>query len=37
VKLFALYVVDEHLALHAGIHYSELFELLSYDGRVASG
>ena len=36
-KLFALYVVDEHLAFHAGIHYSELVERLSEDGREATG
>src|SRR5215211_4693788 len=37
VKLFALNVVDEHLAFHAGIHYSELVERLSEDGREATG
>jgi nucleotide-binding universal stress UspA family protein len=36
-KLFALYVVDEHLAFHAGVHYSELVERLSEDGREATG
>ncbi len=36
-KLFALYVVDEHLAFHAGIHYSELVGRLSEDGRKATG
>jgi nucleotide-binding universal stress UspA family protein len=36
-KLFALYVVDEHLAFHAGIHYSELVERLSEEGREATG
>ena len=37
MKLFALNVVDEHLAFHAGIHYSELVERLSEDGREATG
>jgi nucleotide-binding universal stress UspA family protein len=36
-KLFALYVVDEHLAFHAGIHYGELVEKFSEDGREATG
>jgi nucleotide-binding universal stress UspA family protein len=36
-KLFALYVVDEHLAFHGGIHYNELVERLSEDGREATG
>jgi nucleotide-binding universal stress UspA family protein len=36
-KLFALYVVDEHLAFHRGIHYAELVERLSEDGREAIG
>ncbi len=36
-KLFALYVVDEHLAFHGGIHYGELIEKLSEDGREATG
>jgi nucleotide-binding universal stress UspA family protein len=36
-KLFALYVVDEHLAFHAGIHYGEFVERLSKDGREATG
>jgi nucleotide-binding universal stress UspA family protein len=36
-KLFALYVVDEHLAFHGGIHYGELVERLSEDGREATG
>ncbi len=36
-KLFALYVVDEHLAFHAGIHYGEFVERLSEDGREATG
>ena len=36
-KLFALYVVDEHLAFHAGIHYGELVKQLSEEGREATG
>ncbi len=36
-KLFALYVVDEHLAFHSGIHYGELVEKFSEDGREATG
>jgi nucleotide-binding universal stress UspA family protein len=36
-KLFALYVVDERLAFHGGIHYGELVERLSEDGREATG
>jgi nucleotide-binding universal stress UspA family protein len=36
-KLFALYVVDEHLAFHAGIHYGEFVKRLSEDGREATG
>lgn len=36
-KLFALYVIDEHLAFHAGIHYGEFVERLSEDGREATG
>ncbi len=36
-KLFTLYVVDEHLAFHAGIHYGEFVERLSEDGREATG
>jgi nucleotide-binding universal stress UspA family protein len=36
-KLFALYVVDKHLAFHAGIHYGELVERFSEDGREATG
>jgi nucleotide-binding universal stress UspA family protein len=35
-RLFALYVVDEHLAFHAGIHYGELVERFSQDGRKAT-
>ena len=36
-KLFVLYVVDEHLLFHAGIHYGEFVEMLSQDGREATG
>ena len=36
-KLFALYVVDEHMAFHGGIHYGEFVERLSEDGRKATG
>ena len=36
-KLFVLYVVDEHLAFHAGIHYGEFVEMLARDGREATG
>ena len=36
-KLFALYVIDERLAFHGGIHYSELVGRLSEDGREATG
>ena len=36
-KLFALYVIDERLAFHAGIHYGELVGRLSEDGRDATG
>ena len=36
-KLFALYIVDEHLAFHAGIHYGEFVQRLSQDGREATG
>ena len=36
-KLFALYVVDEHLLFHAGVHYAEFVEMLSRDGREAAG
>ena len=35
-KLFALYVVDEHLAFHAGIHYGELVAQFSEEGREAT-
>ncbi len=36
-KLFVLYVVDEHLAFHSGVHYGELVERFSEDGREATG
>jgi nucleotide-binding universal stress UspA family protein len=36
-KLFALYIVDERLAFHGGIHYGELVERLSEEGREATG
>jgi nucleotide-binding universal stress UspA family protein len=36
-KLFALYVVDEHLAFHGGVHYAEFVEMLSQEGREATG
>jgi nucleotide-binding universal stress UspA family protein len=36
-KLFALYVIDERLAFHGGIHYGELVERLSAAGREATG
>ncbi len=36
-KLFILYVVDEHLLFHSGIHYGEFFEMLSQEGREATG
>jgi nucleotide-binding universal stress UspA family protein len=36
-KLFILYVVDERLAFHGGIHYGELVERLSEEGREATG
>jgi nucleotide-binding universal stress UspA family protein len=35
-KLFVLYVVDEHLTFHAGIHYGQFVEMLSEDGREAT-
>jgi nucleotide-binding universal stress UspA family protein len=35
-KLFALYVVDEHLTFHAGVHYGEFIEMLTQDGREAT-
>jgi nucleotide-binding universal stress UspA family protein len=34
--LFVLYVVDEHLAFHSGVHYGEFVEMLSQDGREAT-
>ena len=36
-KLFVLYVVDEHLTFHAGVHYGEFIEMLSQEGREATG
>ena len=36
-KLFVLYVVDEHLLFHSGIHYGEFVARLSEDGRRATG
>jgi nucleotide-binding universal stress UspA family protein len=36
-KLFALYVVDEHLAFHGSVHYGEFVERLSEEGREATG
>jgi nucleotide-binding universal stress UspA family protein len=36
-KLFVLYVVDEHLTFHAGVHYREFIEILTQDGREATG
>src|SRR5215216_1225302 len=36
-KLFILYVVDEHLLFHSGIHYGEFVEMLSQEGRQATG
>ena len=36
-KLFVLYVVDEHLLFHSGIHYAEFVARLSEDGRKATG
>ena len=36
-KLFALYVVDEHLMFRSGVHYGEFLERLSQDGREATG
>jgi nucleotide-binding universal stress UspA family protein len=35
-KLFVLYVVDEHLLFHSGIHYGEFVSRLSEDGREAT-
>jgi nucleotide-binding universal stress UspA family protein len=36
-KLFILYVIDEHLLYHSGIHYGEFVEMLSQEGREATG
>jgi nucleotide-binding universal stress UspA family protein len=36
-KLFALYVVDEHLTFRSGVHYGEFVRRLSEDGREATG
>jgi nucleotide-binding universal stress UspA family protein len=36
-KLFVLYVIDEHLAFHSGIHYGEFVEMLSREAREATG
>jgi nucleotide-binding universal stress UspA family protein len=36
-KLFGLYVVDEQLLFHSGIHYGEFIEMLSQEGREATG
>jgi nucleotide-binding universal stress UspA family protein len=36
-KLFVLYVVDERLLYHSGIHYGEFVARLSEDGRRATG
>jgi nucleotide-binding universal stress UspA family protein len=36
-KLFALYVVDEHLTYSSGVHYADFIERLSRDGRKATG
>jgi nucleotide-binding universal stress UspA family protein len=36
-KLFVLYVVDEHLLFHSAIHYGEFVEMLSEEGREATG
>ena len=36
-KLFALYVVDEHLTFRSGVHYGEFVQRLSEDGREATG
>ena len=36
-KLFALYVVDEDLALRSGVQYADFVEQLSRDGREATG
>lgn len=36
-KLFALYVVDEHLTFRSGVYYGEFIRRLSEDGREATG
>jgi nucleotide-binding universal stress UspA family protein len=36
-KLFILYVLDEHLLFHSAIHYGEFVEMLSREGREATG
>ena len=36
-KLFVLYVVDEHQAFHAGVHYGQFVGMLSQEGREATG
>jgi nucleotide-binding universal stress UspA family protein len=36
-KLFVLYVIDEHLLFHSAIHYAEFVEMLSEEGREATG
>ena len=36
-KLFALYVVNEHLTFRSGVHYREFVQRLSEDGREATG
>ena len=36
-KLFALYVVDEHLTYSSGVHYADFIERLSRAGREATG
>ncbi|MDQ3791147.1 MAG: universal stress protein [Actinomycetota bacterium] len=36
-KLFALYVVDEHLTFNSGVHYADFIERLSREGREATG
>ena len=35
-KLFVLYVVDEHLTFHSGVHYGQFVEMLAKDGREAT-
>ncbi len=36
-KVFVVFVIDEHLLFHAGVHYAEFVEMLSQDGREATG